>query len=103
MSSKDAVRIGSLVQKIPPFFVYTFNLVTWGNIVLYLLAARSTFGNCYDLSEQLPHGGMIFDSGRKIPFYNPGNLTYITYLLECLYVYYTMLCSFQHMLGAAIF
>lgn len=34
-------------------------------------AKYSKFGNCYEPSEQIPHGGMIFPSGHKIPNYNP--------------------------------
>lgn len=35
------------------------------------IARTAKFGLSYIPSEQLPHGGMIFDSGFKIPHYNP--------------------------------
>ena len=36
------------------------------------LANEAAIGRCYEPSEQVPHGGMVFDYGEKIPFYNPG-------------------------------
>jgi hypothetical protein len=35
------------------------------------IADFANFGECYDLSQQLKHGGMAFDRGQKIPNYNP--------------------------------
>ena len=35
------------------------------------IAKHHTFGMCYDPKVQLPHGGMIFKTGRIIPHYNP--------------------------------
>ena len=29
-------------------------------------------GRCYLPEEQIPHGGMVFDYGQDLPFYNPG-------------------------------
>jgi len=35
------------------------------------IAKYSRIGNCYEPSEQLKHGGMIFYTGPQIPNYNP--------------------------------
>jgi hypothetical protein len=38
------------------------------------LARGATFGRSYEASDQIPHGGSVFDSGYPIPFYSPGML-----------------------------
>jgi hypothetical protein len=35
------------------------------------IARFHKIGMCYNQDEQLMHGGMIFKTGRQIPFYNP--------------------------------
>jgi len=35
------------------------------------IAKYGEFGNSYEPSDQIPHGGMIFDSAYRIPGYNP--------------------------------
>jgi hypothetical protein len=35
------------------------------------IARHHKIGMCYEQEDQLPHGGMIFKTGRIIPFYNP--------------------------------
>jgi len=38
------------------------------------IADFATFGESYEISEQLKHGGMAFDRGQKIPNYNPDHV-----------------------------
>lgn len=36
------------------------------------IARLGKFGDCYEPSEQLPHGGMKFTGFTDVPHYNPG-------------------------------
>lgn len=47
---------------------------------LYCTARSAVFGPCYDPSEQISHGGSIFDYGEEIPFYHPGRCLFIPLL-----------------------
>jgi len=56
--------------------VVSFNaillLVFFLSFIFSAKANEAAIGRCYEPSEQIPHGGMVFDYGEKIPFYNPG-------------------------------